>query len=93
MTPAKRKTTAPAVVSHLVFTGADPSRLESSPSNLFKVLGIERSPSSDVFSFDTSALKARAEVTRIPTKRSVLTSVASVHHPLGLVFLNNRSVK
>ncbi|XP_028966994.1 uncharacterized protein LOC114828172 [Galendromus occidentalis] len=83
MSLAKWKTNSDQLRNHLLSTGVRPDEFDSSSSEFLKVLGISWCPSQDVFSFITPALFDGPGPESSPSKRQVLSVVASLYDPLG----------
>ena len=83
MSLAKWKTSSSEVSAHLLGTGVDPKLFDSTPSDFLKVLGISWCPEADVFRFSAPALLEHINLDENPTKRKVLSVVASLFDPLG----------
>ncbi|XP_028966391.1 uncharacterized protein LOC100902581 [Galendromus occidentalis] len=80
---AKWKSNSTELKSHLLGTGIQPDDFDSSSAEFLKVLGIAWCPSEDVFSFKTPSLFDGPAPESPPSKRQVLSIVASIYDPLG----------
>ncbi|XP_028968460.1 uncharacterized protein LOC108864822 [Galendromus occidentalis] len=85
MALAKWKSNSKDVTKHLIDVGVKEAEFQSSPSNLFRVLGIIWSPTQDTLSFSIPSVDPKWSIVTAVTKRAALSITASVYDPLGLL--------
>ena len=84
MSLAKWKTNSAKFTAHLRNTGVEPKLFDVSDSGLFGVLGISWCPDGDVFRFEMpQRLGIIINLVKIPTKREVLSVMASIYDPMS----------
>ena len=82
---AKWKTNSQGVSDHLLGSGVERTSVDLNLSGVFRVLGVTWNPRQDALMFSLSGLCARSVAEEFGTKRAVLSLVASVYDPLGLL--------
>ena len=85
MTWAKWKTNDDQVRNHLIKNEDAPPSINTTDSNILKVLGIQWVPREDELRFIMPDLSQRAQRRSTLTKRQALALVAGVYDPLGLL--------